>query len=68
MSELAGLNLPTGVAGEYLGGTSLVPVLAGKAQQVKNATLSQFPRCETKTLNMLRRYAQNIVYIVSPFP
>jgi iduronate 2-sulfatase len=45
LSELAGLQLPTGAAGAYLGGTSLVPVLRGAAKQVKNATLSQFPRC-----------------------
>jgi hypothetical protein len=45
LSELAGLTLPTGAAGEHLGGTSLVPVLSGKAKQVKNATISQFPRC-----------------------
>ena len=45
LSELAGLTLPTGPAGEYLGGTSLVPVLSGSAEQVKNCTISQFPRC-----------------------
>lgn len=45
LSELAGLTLPTGDAGAYLGGTSLVPVLAGTAKQVKNCTISQFPRC-----------------------
>ena len=45
LSELAGLRLPTGKAGAYLGGTSLVPILSGTAKQVKNATLSQFPRC-----------------------
>ena len=45
LSELAGLTLPTGAAGEYLGGTSLVPVLSGSAKQVKNCTISQFPRC-----------------------
>jgi iduronate 2-sulfatase len=45
LSELAGLTLPTGPAGEHLGGTSLVPVLKGVAKQVKNCTISQFPRC-----------------------
>ena len=45
LSELAGLELPTGAAGAYLGGTSLVPVMRGLVEQVKNMTLSQFPRC-----------------------
>ena len=45
LSDLAGLVLPTGDAGANLGGTSLVPVLSGEAKQVKNATISQFPRC-----------------------
>ena len=46
LSELAGLALPTGLGGEYLGGVSLVPVMKDPAGPgVKNATLSQFPRC-----------------------
>ena len=56
LSELAGLTLPTGPAGEYLGGTSLVPVLSGSAKQVKNCTISQFPRC-CKTA-MLSRFCR----------
>ena len=55
LSELAGLTLPVGTAGEFLGGTSLVPVLAGKVQQVKNATLSQFPRCWQNSSSALQR-------------
>ena len=51
LSELAGLKLPTGAAGFALGGTSLVPVLRGAVQQVKNATLSQFPRCWQNNTN-----------------
>jgi iduronate 2-sulfatase len=45
LSELAGLALPTGKGGEHLGGTSLGPVIRGEKQQVKEVTLSQFPRC-----------------------
>jgi len=46
LSELAGLTLPTGKGGEYLSGTSLVPVLNDPANGVvKDETLSQFPRC-----------------------
>eukprot|EP00656_Telonema_subtile_P007510 TRINITY_DN13522_c0_g1_i2.p1 TRINITY_DN13522_c0_g1~~TRINITY_DN13522_c0_g1_i2.p1 ORF type:complete len:562 (+),score=89.18 TRINITY_DN13522_c0_g1_i2:201-1886(+) len=45
LSELAGLELPTGEAGEYLGGVSLVPVLKDPTATVKDATLSQMPRC-----------------------
>ncbi|EDQ87110.1 uncharacterized protein MONBRDRAFT_27633 [Monosiga brevicollis MX1] len=43
--ELAGLQLPTGAAGEYLGGTSLKPVLEDPTTSVKKVALSQFPRC-----------------------
>jgi iduronate 2-sulfatase len=50
LSDLAGLILPTGVGGEYLGGVSLLPVFKDPSRRkplagVKNATLSQFPRC-----------------------
>ena len=45
LSELAGLTLPRGAGGADLGGVSLVPVMRGEVEQVKNATLSQFPRC-----------------------
>eukprot|EP00041_Stephanoeca_diplocostata_P039278 m.1606957 g.1606957 ORF g.1606957 m.1606957 type:complete len:672 (+) comp25361_c0_seq28:3645-5660(+) len=46
LSELAGLELPTGPAGEYLGGTSLVPVMQNPdGPGVKSVALSQFPRC-----------------------
>ena len=51
LAELAGVPLPSGVGGEYLGGVSLVPIMvsaeteAGAVVQVKNCTLSQFPRC-----------------------
>ena len=30
---------------EHLGGTSLAPILDGRASKVKDVTLSQFPRC-----------------------
>ena len=46
LSELAGLTMPTGVAGEYLTGASLVPVMNDPVNGVaKTETLSQFPRC-----------------------
>lgn len=46
LSELAGLSLPSGPAGEALGGTSLVPIMNGASPGgVKDVTLSQFPRC-----------------------
>ena len=46
LSELAGLTLPTGQGGEYLGGQSLVPVMQDPQHATaKNETLSQFPRC-----------------------
>ena len=46
ISELAGVPLPEGAQGEFLGGTSLAPVLqSGGENGVKSVTLSQFPRC-----------------------
>lgn len=46
LSELAGLELPTGQGGEYLGGVSQVPVMHNpQGPGVKDVALSQFPRC-----------------------
>jgi len=47
LSELAGLPLPTGKAGEYLGGESLVPIMRDPEHgtTVKNMALSQMGRC-----------------------
>jgi len=47
LSELAGLPLPAGKAGEYLGGESLVPIMRDPLHgtTVKNMALSQMARC-----------------------
>ena len=45
LSELAGLELPTGVGGAHLGGSSLVPAFRDPKATVKKVALSQFPRC-----------------------
>lgn len=46
LAELAGVALPTGAAGAYLGGTSLVPLLLDPTHgRVKDVVLAQFPRC-----------------------
>ena len=48
LSELAmgAGQLPTGKAGEYLGGASLAPIFKDISVKVKNVSLSQFSRCE----------------------
>jgi len=46
LSDLAGLQLPSGTGGESLGGTSLVPVMKDPmGPGVKDVAISQFPRC-----------------------
>ena len=46
LSELAGLTMPSGDAGAYLDGQSLVPVMVDPVNGIaKTETLSQFPRC-----------------------
>jgi len=48
LSELAmgAGQLPTGKAGEHLGGASLAPIFKDISVKVKNVSLSQFSRCE----------------------
>jgi len=69
LSELAGLPLPTGDGGQYLGGVSLVPVFRDPEHgQVKNATLSQFPRCWQNNTHFENSNKPGAVSCVSSMP
>ena len=67
LSELAmgAGQLPTGKAGEYLGGASLAPIFKDISVKVKNVSLSQFSRCEALSFPSLSSSVLSRVWLLA---